>query len=243
MLPLLIAPFVGSFLGVLIERLPRHQPVAWVRSACPACGATLGPLDLVPLLSFALLRGRCRHCGQPIGWFHPAIELAALGVALWALLVGETEQDVWISCLLGWTLLPLAWIDAVWLLLPDVLTLPLVLCGLAVTLVTTPDEVLWHAIGAASGYLAILGIALGYRALRGREGLGMGDAKLLAAAGAWLGVTLLPWVVLLAAMAALLFAGIAAIAGRSVQATTVLPFGPFLAASIWLLWLYGAALA
>ncbi|HVC59326.1 MAG TPA: prepilin peptidase [Acetobacteraceae bacterium] len=240
-LPLLIAPFAGSFLGVLIVRLPEQRPVVLARSACAACGTPLGPLDLVPLASFALQRGRCRYCGEPIGWFHPAVELAALGVSVCAVLACRTPQQVWAGCLLGWMLLALGWIDALWLLLPDALTLPLLLAGLGVAIVTAPDTVFWHALGAASGYLGLRAVAATYRLLRGREGMGAGDAKLLAAAGAWLGIGALPWVVLLAALAGLAVAGVAAIAGRPVHATTALPFGAFLAVSFWLVWLYGSA--
>lgn len=240
-LPLLIAPFAGSLLGVLIVRLPEHRPVALARSACATCGTLLGPFDLVPLASFALLRARCRHCGQPIGWFHPAVELAAVGVSVCAVLACKTPQQVWTGCVLGWTLLALGWIDVLWLLLPDALTLPLVLAGLGVAGVTAPDTVFWHALGAACGYLGLRAVAVTYRALRGREGMGAGDAKLLAAAGAWLGLAALPWVVLFAAVGGLVVAGGAALAGRPMQATTALPFGAFLAASFWVLWLYGSA--
>jgi leader peptidase (prepilin peptidase)/N-methyltransferase len=241
-MPLLVAPFIGSFLGVLIHRLPRHLPVMWARSGCDACGTRLGPRDLLPLVSYALQRGRCRYCHHPIGWFHPVIELAALCVAAWAALACETPHETWIACTLGWTLLALGWIDAEWFLLPDVLTLPLLLAGLGVTILTVPDDMLWHALGAACGYLGLRGVALLYRALRGRDGLGAGDAKLLAAAGSWLGLGALPLVLLLAALAGLVVAGIAAATGRMMQATTALPFGAFLAASIWLVWLYGPTL-
>ena len=239
--PLLVAPFIGSFLGVLIQRLPAHRPFVLARSACATCGATLGPRDLIPLASFALQRGRCRHCGGAISWFHPAIELAAFGVAGWSMFSCETPQQAWIGCMLGWTLLTLAWIDASCFLLPDLLTLPLLLAGLGVALATEPDAVFWHALGAVCGYLGLRGVALAYRAVRGRDGMGAGDAKLLAAAGAWLGVGALPSLLLLSAVAGLIWAGLAALAGRSMRATTVLPFGPFLAASFWLLWLYRPA--
>jgi leader peptidase (prepilin peptidase) / N-methyltransferase len=241
-MPLLVAPFIGSFLGVLIHRLPRHLPVVLARSGCDACGTRLEPLDLVPLVSYALQRGRCRYCQDPIGWFHPIIELAALCVAIWAVLACDTPQEMWIACLLGWMLLALGWIDVEWFLLPDVLTLPLLVVGLGVTILTVPDDMFWHALGAVSGYLGLRGIALLYRAVRGREGLGAGDAKLMAAAGSWLGLGALPLVLLLAALAGLAFAGIATATGRMMQATTALPFGTFLAASIWLVWLYGPML-
>jgi leader peptidase (prepilin peptidase)/N-methyltransferase len=240
-MPVLAAPFIGSFVGVLILRLPAQEPVVISRSACSACGKVLGPVDLVPLLSFALLRGRCRHCGRAIGWFYPATELSALAVAVWAAIASQTPQQLWISCLLGWALLTLAWIDARCFLLPDVLTLPLLLAGLGMAILTAPDEVFWHALGAATGYLALYGVNVLYRTLRGHDGLGLGDAKLLAAAGAWLGVSALPWVILLAALGGLAFAAAAWVVGRTMRANTALPFGTFLAAAFWLLWLYGSS--
>ena len=118
-MPLLVAPFIGSLLGVLIHRLPRHLPVVLARSGCEACGARLGPLDLLPLVSYALQRGRCRYCKRAIGWFHPVIELAALGVPAWAVLACQTPQDAWFACLLGWTLLTLGWIDVEWILVKE----------------------------------------------------------------------------------------------------------------------------
>jgi len=148
---------------------------------------------------------------------------------------------VWIGCALGWTLLTLGWIDAACFLLPDMLTLPLLLAGLGVAIASVPEDAFWHALGAACGYLGLRGIAAAYRALRGRDGLGAGDAKLLAAAGAWLGIGALPSLVLVAAVAGLVWAGLAGLAGRSMHATTDVPFGPFLAASFWLLWLYWPA--
>src|SRR5215469_3279545 len=209
-LPLLAGPFIGSFLGVLILRLPERKPVVVSRSSCSACGAVLSPKDLMPLLSLALLRGHCRHCNCAIGWFYPAVEFSALAVAAWAAFASATPQELWISCLLGWTLLALAWIDVRSFILPDVLTLPLLLTGLGVASLTSPDKVFWHALGAAAGYLSLYGVNALYRALRGRDGLGLGDAKLLAAVGAWMGIGALSWVVLLAAAAGLAFAAVAA---------------------------------
>jgi hypothetical protein len=119
-----VAPFVGSFLGVVVARLPEKRDVVGGRSRCPACGHVLGVRDLAPLLSWAVLRGRCRHCGARIGWIYPAVELGALGVAVWAASVVEGWL-LWVSCGLGWTLLALAAIDLRHYLLPNALTLPL----------------------------------------------------------------------------------------------------------------------
>jgi leader peptidase (prepilin peptidase)/N-methyltransferase len=239
-LPLIVAPFVGSFLGVLIVRLPTGEPVFLSRSACPHCGARLAPRDLVPLFSFVLLRGRCRRCGGAIGWFHPAVEIATTAVAGWAVLVDSVTGDLWINCLLGWTLMTLGWIDWRCMVLPDILTVPLALVGLAVTAIAQPEALVAHAAGTAAGYLSFQGIAWCYRAWRGREGLGGGDAKLLAAAGAWLGWEALPWIVLLAALAGLCAALLLRLRGVELRADTALPFGTALAASFWIIWLHGS---
>ena len=240
--PVLAAPFIGSFLGVLIARLPQDlngregawRSVAAGRSACPACGHVLGVPDLVPIASFLALQGRCRFCAAPIPRYHLWVELAALAVAVWAAVAGERGALLLAGCTLGWTLLTLGWVDAVCLRLPDALTLPLILAGLAEAAWLEPDTLTGRAVGAAAGYTGFRALAWAYRRLRGREGLGQGDAKLLAAGGAWVGGLLLPDVLLAAALAGLAWA---LRRGRP-DANERVPFGPFLAAGIWVLWLY-----
>ena len=235
-LPVLAAPFVGSFLGVLIRRLPDDRPIAVGRSACEACGRTLGPLDLVPIASFLALRGRCRSCGAPIAAMHLGVELAATAIAASAAAT-DTGGPLWAGCALGWTLLALAWIDWEHFWLPDALTLPLLVGGLAATWRFAPWAATDHAAAAALAYAGLRGLGALHHRLRGREGLGQGDAKLLAASGAWLGLAALPWLLVLAAVLGLAGAGAARLRGRAVDAATALPFGPPLAAATWLLWL------
>ena len=165
-----------------------------------------------------------------------AIELAALSFAVWAVIA--VDDAPWVACLFGWALLTLAWIDLRTMILPDVLTLPLLALGLAETWLAAPDSLADHGSAAVLGYLTLAAVAWVYRRFRGRDGLGMGDAKLLAAIGAWLGLSLLPLVLLLAACAGLAAAGAAALAGRRMTAATAIPFGPFLALAGWLLFLY-----
>jgi len=239
--PILLAPFIGSFLGVLIVRLPAGRPVAMARSECDHCGHRLAGRDLIPFVSYALSRGRCRYCGEALGAFPFAIELAALAVAVWAVMA--VDDAPWVVCVFGWTLLTLAWIDLRTMILPDVLTLPLLAFGLAATWITTPDWLVDNLLAAALGYFTLAAVAWAYRRFRGRDGLGMGDAKLLAAIGAWLGLSLLPLVLLLAACAGLAAAGGAALTGKRMTATTAIPFGPFLALSGWLLLLYADRIA
>ncbi len=162
----------------------------------------------------------------------------ALAVALWAAAVDARPARLAANCLLGWVLLWLSLIDWQTMRLPNALTLPLLACGLAVTALTQPDAVTSSVIGALAGYGVFRLIGLGYRHLRGREGLGQGDAKLLAAGGAWLGWEALPWVVLLAALFGLAFAALWHLR-RRVTATTALPFGPAIALAIWVGRLYG----
>ncbi|HZT20191.1 MAG TPA: prepilin peptidase [Dongiaceae bacterium] len=235
---LLLAPFIGSFLGVLIRRWPKGEPVVHGRSRCEWCGTALRPAELLPLVSWALARGRCRHCGHRLGWFYPGVELAALAVAAVAIAV-DGPVWAWLDCLLGWPLLALGWIDLRCWLLPDLLTLPLLALGLAAAALLDPEELGDRAAAAALGYAALRAVAWTYRRLRGREGLGEGDAKLLAAAGAWLGMAALPQVVLAAAATALVAAAGLRLAGARLHAHTALPFGPFLALAAWTVWLFG----
>jgi leader peptidase (prepilin peptidase)/N-methyltransferase len=230
-------PFVGSFLGVLVRRLADGRAFLWTRSRCESCARVLRPRDLVPLLGWVAARGRCRYCGNAIGWFDPAIELAATLVAFGAVTVdGGTET--WIDCLLGWWLLALGWIDLRSYLLPDALTLPLVVAGLAGAVWLDPASLPAAALGAALGYLGLRTVAWAYHLVRGREGIGQGDAKLLAASGAWLGAAALPQVILFSASAALVAALGLRLAGARIGARSALPFGPFLASATWLLWLF-----
>ncbi len=174
-------------------------------------------LGIAPIVSYLIQRGRCRQCGGRIAPAHLAIELAATLVAAWAATTDTDPGWLWADCALGWTLLALAWIDWVHLRLPDALTLPLVLGGLGATALLDPAETTGHALAAAIGYAAFRLIARGYRALRGREGLGTGDAKLLAASGAWVGVAGLSPVVLAAAVAGLVVAVVRTGRGRAAE--------------------------
>ena len=231
----LFAPFVGSFLGVLVVRY--HAPASALvgRSACPVCNAKLSAVDLVPLLSWGALLGKCRHCHSRISLFYPAIELAALGVAIWssALFSGFALLA---SCCLGWTLVALAATDLKYFLLPDFLTLPLTVAGLLANFDLDRASLPDHALGAALGYAFVRVLRVAYRSIRGREGMGLGDAKILAAAGAWVSWQGLPSVVVLAA-----FLGLAAVLAQRgrINPAQHIPFGAFLAAGLWIVWLYG----
>jgi len=233
-----VSPIVGSFLAAAAHRLPDDARGLLVgRSRCDHCRQPLALRDLVPVLSRVALHGRCRMCGGTIDPAHTVIELAAIGIALLALAAGDPALMPG-TCILGWWLLLLGAIDRRTGLLPDMLTLPLILAGLLAALLE-PAGPSWpdRAIGAAVGWLLFAGLAFAYRRLRGRDGLGFGDAKLLAAGGAWLGWQALPWVVLVGAGAALM-ATLATTRGE-VSRHTAIAFGPWLALGIWAMRLIG----
>lgn len=238
-LVVILGPFIGSFLLAAALRYPAMTGFASGRSMCPACHSPIAARDLVPLLSWVCLKGRCRDCAARIGWHYPAVELAAAAIALWAA-TAMSGWLLWASCALGWALLALSLIDLRCYRLPDCLTLPALLAGLAVTHFAWPAALPAHLLGAVLGYAALAGLGWVYRVLRGRDGIGIGDAKLLAAGGAWLSWQALPGIVLTAAVLALLATLSVRLVRRApLSAMTRVPFGPYLAAAIWLAWLYG----
>jgi leader peptidase (prepilin peptidase)/N-methyltransferase len=235
---LAISPFVGSFLAAFAWRWPRGQSTIAPRSHCDSCKHELTALDLVPVLSWLWLKGRCRHCAAGISSFYPLIELAALAVAIWSATVTD-GWIAWLTACLGWSLMTLAVIDFQWLLLPNLVTLPLLALGLAMAASLSWQQVGDAALGASAAFAAFALIGTVYRRIRGRDGLGLGDAKLVAAGGAWVGWQGLPSVALLAAVGGI--AGVW-ISGRLISTASArdpIPFGPYLAAAIWLVWLYG----
>jgi len=236
--PVLVAPLIGSFLSVVVKRLPEGRSFVFGRSSCDVCDHALGAADLVPLLSFCASRGRCRYCGAGLDRLDPAIEIAATFIAIWAVSLAD-GWSAWATCALGWTLLGLAIIDARDGLLPDALTLPLIVLGFVVTGISDPSQLIDSAIGAAAGYFLVVALRWLYRRWRKREGMGLGDAKLLAAAGSWVGWLGLPSVVLIASLLGIAGAFIVAWRGRALTADLSIAFGPALCAALWLVWLYG----
>ena len=230
--PVLAAPAAGSLSCVLIRRLPQGRPVALARSACEACGKALAPWHMIPLISFIAQRGRCANCGAPIAPEHLAVELASILVPASAAACGLQGSALWLASLYGWVLLTLSWIDARHLMLPDALTLPLLLAGLATTWWLDPGAIPDHVLAAALAYTALRAIEVSYRYFRGRDGLGAGDAKLLAAIGAWTGLAGLSPALLVGALAGLMVALPRALRQRT-GGGTMIPFGPCLALGGW----------
>lgn len=227
-----LGAIAGSFLATLAVRWPQGRDLGG-RSCCDTCGRMLGGWELVPLVSALAQRGRCRGCGAAIAADHAAIEwaAAAIGAAAFGLAPGIAGAG-W--ALFGWLLLTLAALDARHFWLPDRLTLTLGAAGLLVGGLATGVALVDRVIGAAAGFASLWAIGAGYRRLRGREGLGGGDPKLLAAIGAWLGWLALPFVLLAASLLGL---G-AALLGGDLRRDRPLAFGAALAAGAvpgWLL--------
>ncbi|MEV5022496.1 prepilin peptidase [Sphingobium sp. LMA1-1-1.1] len=218
----------GSFLATIILRWPQGRGVLRGRSACDGCGRVLGVVDLVPMVSALVQRGRCRSCGAPIDPLHGRVEAGCAIIGALALGFSPDPGGVgW--AMLGWLLLTLAVLDRRHFWLPDGLTLPLAFLGFTIGPWVTDTTMAGRAIGAMTGYLTLLLIALGYRRFRGRDGLGLGDAKLLGALGAWFGWQALPFILLLAASVGLLAVGAVMATGRRIDGATRLPLGTFLA--------------
>jgi leader peptidase (prepilin peptidase) / N-methyltransferase len=232
----LLGAIVGSFLATVAIRWPEGRSAMRGRSACDGCRRTLTAIDLVPLVSALVMRGRCRTCGAAIDPRHWRIEAAAALVGLTAGLVAPGPLAL-AGAVFGWLLLVLAAIDAAEMWLPDELTATLAIGGVVTGLLDTPPEIAERLIGGLTGFGSLWLIATGYRRLRGREGLGGGDPKLLGAIGLWLGWRMLPAVLLIAALVGLGIVALAMLRGRAVAADTALPFGTFLAIAAYPAWL------
>lgn len=223
----------GSFLNVCIARLPRHQSIVHPRSRCPHCAAAIAGYDNIPILSFFILRGRCRSCRNPIAWRYPAIEFAT--AALWLLCCleygfGLIALGMAVLCFL---LLGLAAMDAETLRLPDAFTLPGIVLGVLYSglLCGRIRCALMSLAWAAAAAALLLGVAGIYWLLRRRMGIGIGDAKLIAMIAAWLGPAGALLALFLAVLAAAIFGIGLSAARRKFDAAAALPFGSFLCAA------------
>lgn len=234
---LVASPFVGSFIGCMADRLPVGRPLIWGRSSCDHCDHLLAPSDLVPIFSWLVGGAKCRYCRGKLSSYYPFVEVAALAVAISALAV-PSGPLFWVTIALGWTLLALAAMDIRHMILADSLNLVLALAGLGAAAIWSQLPLWDHVLGMLIGAGALYSLNLIYRSLRNRDGLGLGDVKLMAVAGAWLGWQGLPSALLYATTAALIvvFSGLL---GRKLERHTAIPFGAFICLGIWVTWLAG----
>lgn len=258
---LVLGLLIGSFLNVLVYRLPKMMQREWrmqareilelkaepagqpfnlvlPNSTCPHCQHEIRPWENIPLVSWLALRGKCSACKAPISKRYPLVELACgllSGFIAWQF--GPTWQCA-AMLLLSWGLLAMSLIDADHQLLPDVLVLPLLWLGLIVNqygLFATPGDALW---GAVAGYLSLWSVYWLFKLLTGKEGMGYGDFKLLAMLGAWGGWQILPLTILLSSLVGAVL-GVIMLRLRNAETSTPIPFGPYLAIAGWIALIWG----
>lgn len=256
----LLGLFIGSFLNVVIYRLPVMMQRSWRQqcqelleqaiesherfnlavpaSRCPQCGHRIRALENIPVISFLLQKGRCKHCQTKISARYPAIELLTAlisGVVAWQLGFG---WPLLFALLLSWSLLALTFIDFDHQLLPDDITLPLLWLGLLLSIFNLFTDMQSSIIGAVAGYLTLWSVYQLFKLTTGKEGMGYGDFKLLAVFGAWFGWQALPVVILLSSLVGAVV-GISLILFRGRDRQLPIPFGPYLAAAGWIAMLWG----
>lgn len=258
----LVSLLIGSFLNVVIYRLPVMMERDWHRQArelleadeadnggetfnimvprsrCQQCGHQITAIENIPLVSYLWLRGKCSACGNPISLRYPAVELAT---ALLSVVVAWRFGPTW-QCagalVLTWALIALALIDLDHHLLPDSITLPFLWLGLVLSLFTVFTDSQASIVGATAGYVALWAVYHAFRIATGKEGMGHGDFKLLAMLGAWMGWSALPVVIVLSSVVgAAVGVGLILLGGH--ERSRPLPFGPFLAAAGWITLLWG----
>ena len=254
---------VGSFLNVVIHRMPKMLERGWQaqcaelrgeetaeepaynlavpRSRCPACGHPITAVENIPVVSWLVLRGKCSACKAPISARYPFIEILGALIAVYAVhRFGLTAKGA-ATCGFLWTLLALTCIDFDTQLLPDDLTLPLLWAGLIVNLWGMFVPISSAVIGAVAGYLSLWTIYWLFKLIRGKEGMGFGDFKLLAALGAWLGWQMLPVIVLLSSVVGTVI-GVSLIVFKGRDHNIPLAFGPYLAIAGAIALFWGPAL-
>ena len=244
-----IGSIIGSFLNVVVYRWPRGESVVFPASHCPNCNVLIRPYDNIPIVSFLILRGRCRSCRSVISARYPIVELAngLFYLAIW-LHAGFSPASLLVAAVTSMSLV-LIFIDADVQLLPDVVDLPGIVIGLGIGALGTGagDLVVSHSlrdsiIGAVAGSALLLAIALGYRLIRGIEGMGYGDVKMLAMIGAVLGWQWLFAVVLIASVSGAIV-GVVVIVATGSDFKVALPFGVFLGASLLTILFFGGILS
>lgn len=262
----IVGLMVGSFLNVVIYRLPVMMQRDWRRdclaylemtdpeaittepfnltlplSRCPVCQAPIKPYQNIPVLSYILLKGRCAHCQTKIAIRYPLVEaFTGLCSVIVAWQIGFGSALLW-SLILTWVLIALSFIDFDQQLLPDSITLPVLWLGLFLSefgIFTTPDS---SIIGAIAGYLSLWLVYQVFKLATGKEGMGYGDFKLLALFGAWMGWQYLPLIVLLSSLTGAIF-GVSLILFAKHERGVPIPFGPYLAIAGWIALLWGGKL-
>lgn len=252
---------VGSFLNVVIHRVPKMLQNDWQRdccellelenknsdgpynllkpdSHCPKCKTPIKPWQNIPLISYLFLKGRCSQCSNPISLRYPIVELCTgLLCGYIAYLYGYSEQTI-AALFLTWALISLTMIDVDHQLLPDNITLPLLWLGILINSQGVFTDLSSSVFGAMAGYLILWSVFWAFKILTGKEGMGYGDFKLLAALGAWMGWQALPLIIIMSSMVGAVI-GILGILIQGRDKNIPIPFGPYLAIAGWIALIWG----
>jgi leader peptidase (prepilin peptidase)/N-methyltransferase len=223
-----------------ISELENSEQISLSRpaSSCPHCGHKIKPWENIPVISYLFLNGKCSQCKSPISIRYPLVELSTALLSLITIMYFGASYAGLAALFLTWTLITLTMIDADTQLLPDNITLPLIWIGLILnsqSLFTTLDSALW---GAVFGYLSLWSVYQLFKLLTGKEGMGYGDFKLLAALGAWFGWQVLPIIILLSSLVGAVI-GISLILIKGRDKNIPIPFGPYLAIAGWITLIWG----
>lgn len=259
----LLGLMVGSFLNVVVYRLPLMLERSWrrdceqflhlqpleppadpfnlarPRSHCIHCGALIPWWNNLPVISYVLLRGRCGACKAAIAWRYPALEFITSVLSVIVVWRFDATLQASAGLLLTWTLLALSVIDLEKQLLPDCITLPMLWLGLLSSVFDVYADSHSSIVGAAMGYLSLWLVYWLFKGVTGKEGMGYGDFKLLALLGAWLGWSVLPWVILMSSLSGAVVGGVLMLLGYH-QRGQPMPFGPFIALAGWVVLVWGA---
>lgn len=263
-----ISLMVGSFLNVVIYRVPVMMERSWQReyqeyfnneessesqqteetfnlikpdSTCPKCGHKIRAWENIPVISWLFLRGKCSNCKTPISIRYPLVELLTAVLSVWIAAHFGFGPEALLGIVITWVLVALTFIDADKMLLPDELTLPLLWLGLGASVFTVFVPPSTAIVGAAVGYLSLWSVYWLFKLVTGKEGMGYGDFKLLAALGAFVGWQGLPIIIILSSLVGAIV-GITLIALRRNESSQAIPFGPYLAVAGWLTLMYDEAI-
>ncbi len=235
------SPFAGCFAATAVRASLTGEPFLRGRSHCPECRRELCWRDLVPFFSWLINLGACRRCQARIPLVYPVLELGFFAVTLWASQLDQTERFL-PAILLGWILNALFAFDITAFVLPNFLTYPLLICGFLTALNSGADAAAESAAGVFAGAFCLLLLKYSYRLLARRDGLGMGDVKLFAAAGAWLGPAGLPQTLLIGSLLGLIYAAAHLRQPGKTMALEKVPFGAGLCLALWITWVFGPVL-
>ncbi|WP_127077250.1 prepilin peptidase [Rhodomicrobium lacus] len=235
------APFVGCFAATAVRAHISGESAFWGRSRCGHCQYKLAIWDLIPIFSWLANYGRCRHCSSRVSILYPYMESTFVVITLIVVNQNDSIESFIMGIILGWALITLCAFDIAAFVLPNIITYALIYIGVGVAFLQGTEAGFESVAGGCAGAIFLIAVKYAYLRMRGRDGLGMGDVKLFAAAGAWVGIDGLPQVLLLGSLLGLLHATVIARNSQDISSERI-PFGVGLSIGFGATWLYGSLL-